>query len=127
MTVLDPPGVGEAGAAAMLPALEPLTLIDGPSGTRDLDDSVLLELYRLLVRGRRYNLQATALTKQGRLAVYPSTTGQEACEAGAVPALDERNWNFATYQDTLALLVRGIDPVEVDPAPGRLTQRVRPP
>ncbi|WP_309031212.1 pyruvate dehydrogenase (acetyl-transferring) E1 component subunit alpha [Streptomyces alfalfae] len=112
MTVLDPPGVGEAGAAAMLPALEPLTLIDGPSGTRDLDDSVLLELYRQLVRGRRYNLQATALTKQGRLAVYPSTTGQEACEAGAVLALDERDWIFPTYRDTLALLVRGVDPVE---------------
>ncbi|MEU4659901.1 pyruvate dehydrogenase (acetyl-transferring) E1 component subunit alpha [Streptomyces sp. NPDC023723] len=97
----------------MLPALEPLTLIDDPSGTRDFDDSLLLELYRQLVRGRRYNQQATALTKQGRLAVYPSTTGQEACEAGAVLALDERDWVFPTYRDTLALLVRGVDPVEV--------------
>ena len=43
---------------------------------------------RQLVRGRRYNRQATALTQQGRLAVYPSTTGQEACEVAAalVPA-----------------------------------------
>ncbi len=38
---------------------------------------------RRLVRGRRYNAQATALTKQGRLAVYPSSTGQEACEVAA--------------------------------------------
>ncbi|MFD7133084.1 pyruvate dehydrogenase (acetyl-transferring) E1 component subunit alpha [Streptomyces sp. NPDC059894] len=113
MTVLDPPGVGEAGVTAMLPAPEPLTLIDDVSGTRALDDSVLLELYRQLVRGRRYNTQATALTKQGRLAVYPSTTGQEACEAGAVLALDRQDWIFPTYRDTLALLVRGVDPVEV--------------
>ncbi|WP_330241508.1 pyruvate dehydrogenase (acetyl-transferring) E1 component subunit alpha [Streptomyces sp. NBC_00525] len=113
MTVLDPPEVREAGAAAMLPSPEPLTLIDSPSGTGDLDDSVLLELYRQLVRGRRYNLQATALTKQGRLAVYPSTSGQEACEAGAVLALADQDWIFPTYRDTLALLVRGVDPVEV--------------
>jgi pyruvate dehydrogenase E1 component alpha subunit len=113
MTVLDPPGVGEDGVTAMLPALEPLSLIDDASGTQDLDDSVLLELYRQLVRGRRYNVQATALTKQGRLAVYPSTTGQEACEAGAVLALDPQDWIFPTYRDTLALLVRGVDPVEV--------------
>ena len=40
-----------------------------------------------LVRGRRYNAQATALTRQGRLAVYPSSTGQEACEIAAALAL----------------------------------------
>jgi pyruvate dehydrogenase E1 component alpha subunit len=113
MSVLDPPGVAEDDVTAMLPASRPLSLIDGSDGERTLDDSVLLELYRQLVRGRRYNTQATALTKQGRLAVYPSTTGQEACEVGAVLALDRQDWIFPTYRDTLALLVRGVDPVEV--------------
>ncbi|WP_328665002.1 pyruvate dehydrogenase (acetyl-transferring) E1 component subunit alpha [Streptomyces sp. NBC_00328] len=113
MTVLDPPGVRETGVTAMLPSSEPLSLIADASGTESLDDSVLLELYRQLVRGRRYNLQATALTKQGRLAVYPSTTGQEACQAGAVLALERQDWIFPTYRDTMALLVRGVDPVDV--------------
>ncbi|MGC4979319.1 pyruvate dehydrogenase (acetyl-transferring) E1 component subunit alpha [Streptomyces sp. DT193] len=113
MTVLDPPGVRETGVTAMLPSLEPLSLIADVSGTESLDASVLLELYRQLVRGRRYNLQATALTKQGRLAVYPSTTGQEACQAGAVLALERQDWIFPTYRDTMALLVRGVDPVDV--------------
>ena len=49
----------------------------------------LVEAYRRMVIGRRFNVQATALTKQGRLAVYPSTHGQEACQvarrAGAAP------------------------------------------
>ncbi|WP_051838749.1 pyruvate dehydrogenase (acetyl-transferring) E1 component subunit alpha [Streptomyces sp. NRRL WC-3742] len=112
MTVLHPPDV-HAGAAALLPGPEPLSLIDRGGGTGDIAPSVLLDLHRHLVRGRRYNLQATALTKQGRLAVYPSTTGQEACQAGAVLALEERDWIFPTYRDTLALLVRGLDPVEV--------------
>ena len=45
---------------------------------------VLLELHRRMVIGRRFDAQATALTKQGRLAVYPSSRGQEACQVGAV-------------------------------------------
>ncbi|MET8947843.1 pyruvate dehydrogenase (acetyl-transferring) E1 component subunit alpha [Streptomyces sp. NPDC004542] len=110
MTVLDPPG---AGVTDMLPGRRPLSLLDDVSGTRGLEPAVLLELYRQLVRGRRYNEQATVLTKQGRLAVYPSTTGQEACEVGAVLALEAQDWIFPTYRDTLALLVRGVDPVEV--------------
>ena len=36
-----------------------------------------------MVLGRRFDRQATALTKQGRLAVYPSSRGQEACQVGA--------------------------------------------
>ncbi|MFJ7779028.1 pyruvate dehydrogenase (acetyl-transferring) E1 component subunit alpha [Streptomyces yangpuensis] len=122
MTVLDPtdtPAPPAAPArpagpdtAALLPGPTPLSLIDRPRGTASIATEVLLELHRQLVRGRRYNLQATALTKQGRLAVYPSTTGQEACEVGSVLALEQRDWIFPTYRDTLALLVRGVDPVE---------------
>src|SRR5579864_2873619 len=48
---------------------------------------VLSELYRRMVIGRRFDAQATALTKQGRLAVYPSSRGQEACEFAAVLVL----------------------------------------
>ena len=67
---------------------------------------------RQLVRGRRYNRQATALTKQGRLAVYPSSTGQEACEVAAALALRPQDWLFPSYRDTLAVVARGVDPVE---------------
>ncbi|GAB2931723.1 thiamine pyrophosphate-dependent dehydrogenase E1 component subunit alpha [Streptomyces mayteni] len=69
------------------------------------------ELYRQLVRGRRYNTQATVLTRQGRLAVYPSSTGQEACQVAAALALEPRDWLFPSYRDTLAAVVRGLDPV----------------
>lgn len=99
--------------ALTLPAVDPLTLIDDPAGTESIDAGVLLDLYRRLVLGRRFNQQATALTKQGRLAVYPSTTGQEACEVGAVMALEDEDWLFPTYRDTLAVVMRGVDPAEV--------------
>ena len=70
-------------------------------------------LYRRMVIGRRFDIQATALTKQGRLAVYPSSRGQEACQVGAVLALQPRDWVFPTYRESMALVARGIDPVEV--------------
>ncbi|NDL60433.1 thiamine pyrophosphate-dependent dehydrogenase E1 component subunit alpha [Phytoactinopolyspora mesophila] len=75
-------------------------------------EKLLLSAYRAMVVGRRFNTEATALTKMGRLAVYPSSRGQEACQVGGVVVLDERDWLFPTYRDTVALISRGIDPVE---------------
>jgi len=96
--------------APLLPGKEPYRLL----GTgAELDGGLLRELYGHLVRGRRYNEQATALTKQGRLAVYPSTTGQEAAEVAAALALREQDWLFPSYRDTLAAVARGLDPVAV--------------
>jgi 2-oxoisovalerate dehydrogenase E1 component alpha subunit len=78
----------------------------------DLAADRLLAAYRAMVVGRRFDAQATALTKQGRLAVYPSSHGQEACQIGAVLALREQDWLFPTYRDTMAMVMRGIDPVD---------------
>ncbi|MDH2423784.1 pyruvate dehydrogenase (acetyl-transferring) E1 component subunit alpha [Sphaerisporangium sp. TRM90804] len=71
-----------------------------------------LDLHRRMVLGRRFDRQATALAKQGRLTVYPSSFGQEACQVGAVAALRPSDWLFPTYRDCVAVLTRGVDPVE---------------
>lgn len=73
----------------------------------------LLERYRSMVLGRRVNDQASALTRQGRLAVYPSSHGQEACQVAAAAALRPGDWLFPTYRDTVAVMGRGVDPVEI--------------
>nr|WP_228034739.1 thiamine pyrophosphate-dependent enzyme [Streptomyces spongiae] len=65
-----------------------------------------------MVVGRRFDEQATALARQGRLAVHPSSLGQEACQVGAALALRDTDWLFPTYRDCVALVSRGIDPVE---------------
>jgi pyruvate dehydrogenase E1 component alpha subunit len=97
--------------APLLPDAEPYRLL-GTSAKLDKDAKELWrELYRRLVHGRRYNHQATALTKQGRLAVYPSSTGQEACEIAAALTLRADDWLFPSYRDTLAAVARGLDPV----------------
>ncbi|MGW2563294.1 pyruvate dehydrogenase (acetyl-transferring) E1 component subunit alpha [Streptomyces sp. NPDC001514] len=97
--------------APLLPDAEPYRVL-GTEAAAGADPQLLLRLYAELVRGRRYNAQATALTKQGRLAVYPSSTGQEACEVTAALALEERDWLFPSYRDTLAAVARGLDPVQ---------------
>ncbi|MEH0577449.1 MULTISPECIES: pyruvate dehydrogenase (acetyl-transferring) E1 component subunit alpha [Streptomyces] len=97
--------------APLLPDAEPYRVL-GTDAAAQADPELLRRLYAQLVRGRRYNVQATALTKQGRLAVYPSSTGQEACEVAAALVLQEQDWLFPSYRDTLAVVARGVDPVE---------------
>ncbi|WP_020077069.1 pyruvate dehydrogenase (acetyl-transferring) E1 component subunit alpha [Cryocola sp. 340MFSha3.1] len=107
----------------LLPGDTPLRLIDqdgsaDPSGHAALaphrvpGQDTLRDGYRRLVLARRLNDQADALVRQGRLAVYPSSHGQEACEIAAAMVLGEQDWLFPTYRDTVAVIARGVDPFE---------------
>jgi pyruvate dehydrogenase E1 component alpha subunit len=106
-------------SAGLLPTETPLRLLDTdgqviPRAGLDMPgDDVLIALHRKMVLARRFDTQATALTRQGRLAVYPSARGQEAGEVGAVLALRRQDWLFPTYRDSMAVVSRGVDPVEV--------------
>ena len=103
----------------LLPSEQPVQLLE-PSG-RTVENPVLplherdrlLAAYESLVVGRRVNDQAGALVRQGKLAVYPSSHGQEACQTGAALALADGDWLFPTYRDTAAAIARGVDPVQV--------------
>jgi pyruvate dehydrogenase E1 component alpha subunit len=113
---------GEGGErmheSAMLPRESAVRLIDA-EGVFTHDEQyalppteVLLAAYRGLVEGRRINDQASALVRQGRLAVYPSSHGQEACQVGAALALADHDWLFPTYRDSVAIIGRGVAPAE---------------
>ncbi|HWC82089.1 MAG TPA: pyruvate dehydrogenase (acetyl-transferring) E1 component subunit alpha [Pseudonocardiaceae bacterium] len=114
------PNSGRVDPAALLPSATPIRFVaeDGTPAEQSGDYAepaleTLREAYRLMVLGRRFDAQATALTKQGRLAVYPSSTGQEACQIAAALALNPADWLFPTYRDSMALIARGIAPGEV--------------
>ena len=102
----------------LLPTDSPVTLIDAhghpvADAGRPLpghDD--LRRALAALITARRLNDQAYALVRQGRLAVYPSSHGQEACQVAAAQVLDDGDWLFPTYRDTVAAVGRGVDPVE---------------
>lgn len=103
----------------MLPSGEPVMLIDPSGEPTEIGGhevpggDALLEAYGALVAARRLNDQAYALVRQGRLAVYPSSHGQEACQVAAAQVLGDEDWLFPTYRDTAAAVARGVDPVEV--------------
>ncbi|WP_225754275.1 pyruvate dehydrogenase (acetyl-transferring) E1 component subunit alpha [Actinotalea sp. Marseille-Q4924] len=100
-------------------AVDPVRLLDAEGrlvgheryGLLPLPD--LLERYQAMVLGRRLDDQAGALVRQGRLAVYPSSHGQEACQVAAALALRPGDWLFPTYRDSVAVATRGVDPVDV--------------
>jgi 2-oxoisovalerate dehydrogenase E1 component alpha subunit len=102
----------------LLPSERPVQLLD-QNGERVEDtthafpsDEDMLRAYEALVVGRRINDQAYALVRQGRLAVYPSSHGQEACEVAAALVLGDQDWLFPTYRDIVSIVGRGVDPVE---------------
>jgi pyruvate dehydrogenase E1 component alpha subunit len=77
-----------------------------------ISEDDIARLYHWLVIARRFDTQAIALARQGRLAVYPSARGQEAAQVGATLALHPDDWMFPTYRETVATVVRGVDPAE---------------
>jgi pyruvate dehydrogenase E1 component alpha subunit len=102
----------------LLPSDEPVTLVDPRGqaveapGYAAPDGPALVRAFTALVTARRLNDQAYALVRQGRLAVYPSSHGQEACQVAAAQVLADGDWLFPTYRDTVAAVGRGVDPVE---------------
>lgn len=72
----------------------------------------LLQLYRFMALTRRADLEATALQRQGELAVYPPLIGQEAAQVGSAFALRESDWIFPSYREMGAAIVRGVDLTE---------------
>lgn len=110
----------------MLPARHQIQMVnpDGTLGSKEEQgtepgheyptpsDAELMAAYEQLVVGRRVNDQNSALVRQGRMAVYPSSHGQEACQVAAAMCLSEGDWLFPTYRDAVAVMTRGVDPVE---------------
>ncbi len=112
----------ETSARAVLPDAEAFTLIDASGAAVPIDRrrgyelpdvEVLKELYRRMVIARRWETQVTALTRQGRLSTYPSARGQEASEIGTVMAMQETDWLFPTYRDSIAVGTRGVVTAEL--------------
>lgn len=78
----------------------------------DLKEQDFLEMFRLMLLSRRADLEATALQRQGELAVYPPLIGQEAAQIGSAYALEAGDFIFPSYRELGAAIVRGLDLVE---------------
>ena len=95
-----------------------------PAGERvasgEYDDAVaaltpqtLRGMYRDMVLARRFDVEATALQRQGELALFAQALGQEAAQIGSAYALAPQDHVFPSYREHGVALVRGVDLVDV--------------
>jgi 2-oxoisovalerate dehydrogenase E1 component alpha subunit len=111
---MSPPMSPRAGTIPRDPE-RPFRLLpvgDEPAGdvaAAGFGEDELRELYRLMALTRRADLEATALQRQGELAVYPPLIGQEAAQIGSAYALADEDWIFPSYRELGAAVVRGVD------------------
>ena len=69
----------------------------------------LLGLYRDMVVVRRIDAEATALQRQGELALWPPLLGQEAAQVGSARMLRADDFVFSSYREHAVAYVRGVD------------------
>ncbi len=79
----------------------------------DVETATLHELLRDMVIMRRMDAEATALQRQGQLALWPPLLGQEAAQAGSAHALAPADFVFGTYREHGVAHIRGAQAAQV--------------
>lgn len=79
----------------------------------ELDDDLLVGMYRTMVRARRFDELLLEWQRGGRIGTFAPVTGQEAAQVGAVSALEESDWFVPAFREIAASLWRGWDPVQM--------------
>ena len=96
------------GTLAPTAAAEPyLGVIDA------LTDAELEGFYRDMFVIRAFDQQATNLQRQGQLALWPPSFGQEAAQVGSARAARAQDHLFPSYREHVVATIRGVDPVDI--------------
>jgi pyruvate dehydrogenase E1 component alpha subunit len=72
-----------------------------------LPDARVVELYRHMVRARRFDARMMKLQRQGRMGTFAPCFGQEAAQVGSIAACTEKDWFVPSFRETAAALYRG--------------------
>ena len=96
------------GTFAPTPAAEPY--LDAIAA---LDDTLLETFYRDMTVIRAFDRQATNLQRQGQLALWPPSYGQEAAQVGSARAARTQDHLFPSYREHVVCTIRGVDPVDI--------------
>ncbi|WP_123505802.1 thiamine pyrophosphate-dependent dehydrogenase E1 component subunit alpha [Frondihabitans sp. PhB188] len=78
-----------------------------------LSDDTLRSFHRDMVLTRRFDDEAGNLQRQGQLALWVPSHGQEAAQVGSARATRPQDHLFPSYREHAVGMVRGIDPVDV--------------
>ncbi|WP_353112728.1 thiamine pyrophosphate-dependent dehydrogenase E1 component subunit alpha [Microbacterium sp.] len=78
-----------------------------------LSDAELEQFYRDMVVIRAIDTQATNLQRQGQLALWPPSRGQEAAQVGSAHASRPQDTIFPSYREHVVTRIRGVDPLDI--------------
>lgn len=78
-----------------------------------IGDAELEQFYRDMVVIRAIDTQATNLQRQGQLALWPPSRGQEAAQVGSGRAARAQDTIFPSYREHAVTRIRGVDPVDI--------------
>jgi pyruvate dehydrogenase E1 component alpha subunit len=84
--------------------------LENPEFPLDISDEEVRGLYRDLAMVRRFDVEATALQRQGELGIWAQLLGQEAAQIGSGRALLPGDMAFPTYREHGVAWCRGIAP-----------------
>ncbi|WP_156759473.1 pyruvate dehydrogenase (acetyl-transferring) E1 component subunit alpha [Microbacterium karelineae] len=73
----------------------------------DMDETALTDLFIDMSIVRRVDQEAFALTRQGKLALWPPLLGQEAAQVGSARALRDTDFVFGSYREHALAILRG--------------------
>jgi 2-oxoisovalerate dehydrogenase E1 component alpha subunit len=79
----------------------------------DVGTDALIALHRDMAVVRRLDAEATALQRQGELALWPPLAGQEAAQIGSARALHDDDFVFTSYREHAVAWLRGVQPHEL--------------
>ncbi|MDQ1583523.1 MAG: 2-oxoisovalerate dehydrogenase component alpha subunit [Microbacteriaceae bacterium] len=79
----------------------------------DLGAEQLVSLYEDMVVVRRIDTEATALQRQGEIALWPPLLGQEAAQIGSGRALRKDDFVFTSYRENAVAYCRGVDLTDI--------------
>ncbi|SEB39931.1 pyruvate dehydrogenase E1 component alpha subunit [Microbacterium hydrocarbonoxydans] len=78
-----------------------------------ISDAELEQFYRDMVVIRAIDVQATNLQRQGQLALWPPSRGQEAAQVGSARAARAQDTIFPSYREHAVTRIRGVDPLDI--------------
>ncbi|UOQ91035.1 thiamine pyrophosphate-dependent dehydrogenase E1 component subunit alpha [Agromyces endophyticus] len=78
-----------------------------------LDDATLQRFYRDMAVSRRLDLTGANLQRQGQLALWVPSHGQEAAQVGSAHAARPQDHLFPSYREHIVGMIRGLDPVGI--------------
>ncbi|WP_401000589.1 thiamine pyrophosphate-dependent dehydrogenase E1 component subunit alpha [Agromyces sp. GXQ0307] len=78
-----------------------------------LPDAALEQFYRDMVISRRVDVTGANLQRQGQLALWVPSHGQEAAQVGSARAARPQDHIFPSYREHVVGMIRGLDPVAI--------------